>query len=63
MAHLKRERFDEYTRPQVTNKLRDMGGDRGHMVCKGIGVSVFWVPNTFAPPVQLNIPAPKREPI
>lgn len=42
--YMEKVKFRELTRTQMTNKIREMGGDTDFFNIKGRGVNVFWVP-------------------
>lgn len=47
MDHLQRKKFETYTRPQVSMKIKAEGGGRDFLNLHGKGVNVWWVPGTL----------------
>lgn len=43
--HLERAGFKAYTRPQITARLRDMGGEGAFTVLDGKGTNYWWIPS------------------
>jgi hypothetical protein len=44
MRHFERNKFNEYRKSQVVQRIRDMGGQHSFFNMKGKGVNVWWVP-------------------
>jgi hypothetical protein len=64
MRHLDRHGLRELTRPQVTTRIRRLGGDQKTLTIKGKAMSCWWIPSTqLSPPVPLEPPPLVEEPI
>jgi hypothetical protein len=61
--YLERANFRVYSPGQVTQRLRDLGGDKGFFNLKGIGVNVWYVPDKFVPMPSIELPDVEEEPI
>lgn len=44
ISHLQREKFTDWTRQKLTQRVRDMGGSHHFFVLKGAGTNVWWLP-------------------
>jgi Primase C terminal 1 (PriCT-1) len=47
MSFLDRERFRELTRQQITQRIKNYGGDQKFFNLRGKGFNTFWVPDIF----------------
>ena len=49
ISHLNREKFSEWTRQKLTQRIRDLGGNHFFFNLKGAGTNVWWLPgNVFS---------------
>ena len=44
VAHLQREKFTDWTRQKLTQRVRDMGGGHHFFNLKNVGTNVWWLP-------------------
>ena len=64
MAHLHREDFREMRRPEVTQRLRDLGGGHYQANIKGRTCNTWWVPGSaLAPKPPLPVPRAEEGPL
>lgn len=56
MLFLKKNRFTEYTKSQVSAKLKDMGGGHDFFNIKGRGINVHYIPNFAAQTEKFTVP-------
>lgn len=63
MTYLEREGFKDYSRSQITVRLKQFGGGNDFFNVKGKGFNVWYVPTSFVPISKMDTPAMKAEPI
>lgn len=56
MDYFQRSKFDDFTRPQVTSRLKKLGGDAHFFNLKGKGVNVWYLPNDFVKTPSVDLP-------
>ena len=56
MLFLRKNRFTEYTKSQVSAKLKDMGGGHTFFNIKGRGINVHYIPNFAAQTEKFTVP-------